>query len=545
MKIALIQINPVIGDFSGNAALIRRQAEAARAQGAALAIFPELALCGYPPLDYVEHAAFLAEQNRQMELLTQEIKGIAVLCGIISPCREKGGKPLHNTALLFRDGHILHASHKKLLPTYDVFDESRYFQPGRSSQFHCLDGLNLGITICEDLFNDADAFPQQLYDLDPVAELAGRHRLDLLINIAASPFTMGKQALRQKAFAAISAKYGVPLLYCNQVGGQDSILFDGASLVLDRQGRLCGQAGSFAEEMLLVDSDRLAPVAAPVADEVAAVHDALVMGTRDYVRKCGFAKVIVGLSGGIDSALTCALACTALGPDNVMGVGLPSPYSSPGSIEDARQLAANLGIRFELLPISPIFEACKESLAPLFTGYGEDVTEQNIQARIRGMLLMALANKYRALLLTTGNKSELAVGYCTLYGDMSGALAVISDVPKMLVYALARHINQDREIIPAATISKPPSAELAPDQKDQDDLPPYEVLDPIVAAYLEEHRSIDEIVGLGFAEEVVRDVVRRIKINEYKRKQAAMGLKVTSKAFGFGRRYPTAERFQE
>ncbi len=513
--------------------------------GAELAIFPELALCGYPPMDYLEHPAFLSQQDVHLARLIEETKGIAILCGIISPCHEQRGKKLHNSALLFKDGKTLHTSHKKLLPSYDVFDESRYFQPGTSSQFFCLDGLKLGITICEDLFNDCDAFPEQLYDTDPVAELNRRHDLDLLINIAASPFTMGKQHLRHKAFSTISGKYGVPLLYCNQVGGQDSILFDGASFVLDGAGRICAQAQAFAEDLLLIDSNELSPIACPEVNEVAAVHDALVMGTRDYVRKCGFSTAIVGLSGGIDSALTCALACEALGPENVMGVGLPSPYSSQGSIDDARRLAENLGIRFELLPISTIFDSCRQSLAPLFAGYEEDVTEQNIQARIRGLLLMALANKYRALLLTTGNKSELAVGYCTLYGDMSGALAVISDVPKMLVYELSRYVNRDKELIPTSTIDKAPSAELAPDQKDQDDLPPYEILDPILAAYLEEHKTVADIVAAGFEEAVVRDVVRRIKINEYKRKQAAMGLKVTSKAFGFGRRYPTAEKFQD
>lgn len=544
MKIALIQINPIIGDFSGNAAIIREKSLRAKEMGAQLALFPELALCGYPPMDYLEHSSFLRDQNTHLDSLIHDIQGIAVLCGIITPCKERNGKPLHNTALLFRDGEILHASHKKLLPTYDVFDESRYFQPGSSSQFFALDGLKLGITICEDLFNDINAFPEQHYNSDPIAELTAHHHLDLLINIAASPFTLGKQPLRKKAFSAISRKYDLPLLYCNQVGGQDSILFDGASFVLDGQGRLCAQAQAFSENILLVDSNQLSPVACPAANEVTAVHDALVMGTRDYVRKCGFTKVLVGLSGGIDSALTCALACEALGAENVMGVGLPSPYSSEGSIDDTRALAENLGIRLELLPISAIFDSFKESLAPLFEGYQEDVTEQNIQARIRGVLLMAMANKFRSLLLTTGNKSELAVGYCTLYGDMSGALAVISDVPKMLVYELSHYVNRKEEIIPANTITKPPSAELAPNQKDQDDLPPYEVLDPILAAYLEEHKSLAEIIESGFDAAIVEDVVRRIKINEYKRKQAAIGLKVTSKAFGFGRRYPTAQRFQ-
>lgn len=544
MKIALCQINPIIGDFSGNAEIIKTEAQRAREMGAELAIFPELALCGYPPMDYLEHPAFLEGQNRVLDRLIGEIDGIAILTGMISACLHKRGKPLHNSALLFRNGEILHTSHKKLLPTYDVFDESRYFQPGSSSQFFCLDGLNMGITICEDLFNDPDAFAERLYDTDPVADLNAEHDLDLLINIAASPFTMGKQQVRRTAFAAISNKYGLPLLYCNQVGGQDSLLFDGAGFALDKQGRLCAQARTFADDLIMIDSSRFVPMALPPTDQVAAVHDGLVLGTRDYLHKCGFRQAIVGLSGGIDSALTCALACAALGAENVMGVGMPSPYSSPGSITDAEQLAENLGIRFELMAIDKILAACRASLAPLFEGLQEDVTEQNIQARIRGLLLMALANKYQALLLSTGNKSELAVGYCTLYGDMNGALAVLADVPKLLVYELGRYVNRERQIIPTDTINKAPSAELAPNQKDQDTLPPYEVLDPILSAYLEEHKSITEIIAAGFDEEIVRDVVWRIKSNEHKRKQAALGLKVTSKAFGFGRRYPTAERFQ-
>ena len=410
--------------------------------------------------------------------------------------------------------------------------------------------MRLGITICEDIFNDKETFPHPLYQSDPVAALFAEHakKPDLLINIAASPYTMGKAALRRKIFSQLCAKYQLPLLYVNQVGGQDSILFDGRCLVMNQNGHLIRSAAPFVEEMLIIDTDLMIDSAKPIQpkrDETPEVLTALVMGTRDYVHKCGFKKAIIGLSGGIDSALTAAIASQALGHQNIMGVALPSPYSSEGSVKDARQLATNLNIRFETVPISPLFQVCRETLDPLFHDLAEDVTEQNIQARLRGMLLMALANKFDSLLLSTGNKSELAVGYCTLYGDMNGGLAVISDLPKMLVYDLARYLNRKKEIIPWSTITKPPSAELAPDQTDQDDLPPYEILDSILKAYLEDHRSLEEIITMGFERNIVDDVIRRVKRNEYKRKQAPMGLKVTGKAFGFGRRYPTAEQFEE
>ena len=544
MKCALIQLNPTIGDFKANGDKIMHWSLQAAEAGAELAIFPELALSGYPPQDYLEHPSFIEQQDQVLQRLVKEAP-LAILLGGVSRCQLGYGKPLHNSALLIDQGELLFSSHKKLLPTYDVFDESRYFQPGQSGQFCYFRGLGIGITICEDLFNDSDAFPEQLYEVDPIATLHDHDELDLLINIAASPFSMGKIAKRRQSFGLICRKYSTPLLYCNQVGGQDSILFDGSSMALDNQGRICGQAASFAEDMVLVDLQKMGPLEdKPGTDEQAGV-EALVMGCRDYVHKCGFDQVVVGLSGGIDSALTCAIAVKALGADKVMGVGLPSPYSSPGSIDDARALAANLGIRFELLPIADIFAAVKGTLAPLFTGMAEDVTEQNMQARIRGLLLMALANKFNALLLTTGNKSELAVGYCTLYGDMNGALAVISDVPKTLVYKLSKELNQEGELIPAATITKPPSAELAPDQLDQDDLPPYDELDEILEKYLERRLPVYDIIKSGHEHSVVHDIIRRIRINEYKRKQAALGLKVTSKAFGVGRRFPTAERFKE
>ena len=545
MKVALIQLNPVIGDFSGNIAKISRYVEKAAQAGCGLAVLPEHAISGYPPQDYLEHEAFLSQQEAAINALVAGVRGIGVLCGAITRHSGSTGKPLHNSALLFENGSILFAAHKRLLPTYDVFDEDRYFEPGEASSPFTYKGARLGITICEDIFNDEDSFPHPLYQVNPVADLT-RAGIDLLINIAASPFTIGKQQLRLTIFSQLCRKYQTPMVYVNQVGGQDSVLFDGASLVLGHDGGLRRQASSFCEEMLVIDTDRLPTGAPPPAnDETALVFQALAMGCRDYIRKCGFSRILIGLSGGIDSALTCAIACEALGPENVMGVALPSPYTSMESITDADRLAANLGIRLETLDISDTFASFRRTLAPLFTGLQEDITEQNIQARIRGTLLMALANKFNALLLSTGNKSEMAVGYCTLYGDMAGALSLLSDIPKQMVYALSRFVNRDREIIPARTISRAPSAELAPDQKDQDDLPPYEVLDPILAAYLEEHLAIDDIVRRGFDRHIVEDIVRRIKRNEYKRQQAAMGLKVTSKAFGYGRRYPIAQNFRE
>ncbi len=542
MKIALIQINPVIGNFSENIRRIAAFINKAKIQGCALAVLPELAVSGYPPRDYLEHEAFLAAHDLALQTLILQTSGIAVLCGSISRHTGETGKLLYNSALLFEDGNLLFTAHKRLLPTYDVFDESRYFEPGDSSSTFSYKGLRLGITICEDIFNDEECFAHPLYAANPVADLTG---MDILINIAASPYTMGKQQARMDIFSGLCRKYRIPLVYVNQVGGQDSVLFDGASLVLDKKGSLCHQARSFDEDLLVIDTDKLVPLQEKKGDETHLVLQALSMGCRDYIKKCGFTKVLLGLSGGIDSALTCAIACHALGRENVMGVALPSPYTSQESIEDARELAENLGIRFEIVPISDTFASFRESLSPLFSGLKEDVTEQNIQARIRGTLLMAMANKFYALLLSTGNKSEMAVGYCTLYGDMCGALSLLSDVPKQLVYELARFINRDKEIIPARSISKAPSAELAPGQKDQDDLPPYEMLDPILQAYLEEHLSIREITARGFGRKIVEDIIRRIKINEYKRQQAAMGLKVTSKAFGFGRRYPIAQQFKE
>lgn len=555
MKIALIQLNPVIGDFAYNTDKIARWAAKAKAQGCELAVFPELAVSGYPPQDLLERPAFLADHDTAFRELLRQVRGIGVLTGLITRHTAGTGKPLHNSAVLFEDGKVLFTTHKRLLPTYDVFDESRYFEPGGHSAIASYRGLRLGVTICEDIWNDKNVFEHQLYAIDPVGELlAGAGpAADLIINLAASPFNIGKAAIKHGIFANLTTKYNLPMVYVNQVGGQDSLIFDGESLIMDRSGAVICKARRFAEDMITVDTENWRRRSStcsgedfPAGDgELHSVHQALLLGTSDYVRKCGFSRVVIGLSGGIDSALTAVIATQALGPQNVLGVALPSPYTSEESMEDARLVAENLGIRFEVLPITDIFKSHLDTLAPVLAGHAPNVTEQNIQARIRGNLLMAVANREGRLVLSTGNKSEMAVGYCTLYGDMTGGLAVISDVPKLMVYRLARSINREREVIPWRCISKPPSAELAPNQRDEDDLPPYETLDPILRAYLEENRTINQIVAMGFDRAVVTDVVRRIRTNEYKRKQAPLGLKVTTKAFGYGRRYPVAERYQE
>jgi len=574
MKIALIQINPVIGDFAGNSARMVAAAAEAAARGCGLAVFPELALSGYPPQDLLERPSFLADHDRALARLIEQVRGIGLLCGAVIRNPEPAGKPLYNAALLCEDGRVLFRTAKRLLPAYDVFDESRYFEPGRTASLCTYRGLKLAITVCEDIWNDQRVFPRCLYHCDPAAELLGPAGggADLLLNLAASPFNLGKNAIKQQIFANICATYQVPLIQVNQVGGQDSLVFEGGSLALDRTGRVICRAARFREDLVVLDTAtwqgevRAVPAeqSDPADPEAAEVLQALILGTRDYVRKCGFSGVVIGLSGGIDSALVAVIAVRALGPENVLGIAMPSPYSSAASLEDARRLAANLAVAFGELPITPIFESYRRSLAPFFAetaavpaiGQGPlaadpeeapavSLTEQNIQARIRGNLLMAAANRYRRLVLSTGNKSEMAVGYCTLYGDMSGGLALLADVPKTLVYRLARLINRTGEIIPRHTLEREPSAELAPDQKDQDDLPPYEVLDPILQAYLEEQLPIREIVARGFDPEVVREVVSRVRRNEHKRKQAPPGLKVTTKAFGYGRRYPVAENYQE
>lgn len=543
MKIALVQINPIIGDFAYNSRKIITACTEAKRVGCGLIIFPELVLSGYPPHDLLERNAFLAAHDEAMASLCDAFPDIDVVLGGLEVRRAtSGGKKLYNSAFVVQRGKVVQKIQKQLLPTYDVFDEKRWFEPGEKSGVFEWRGIRFGLTICEDIWHSEIGE----YQKNPVDDFfAEGRRVDCLINISASPFERDKEAVRHRLFQAICKTHSVPLLYVNQVGGQDSLLFDGRSLVMSAEGEICAKGKGFEEDMLLVDTENWCGTMHGELQEnsVAAVHDALVMGIHDYVCKSGFRSVVLGLSGGIDSALTAALAVRALGAENVLGVALPSPYSSEDSMEDAQGLAMNMEFRFEVLRISNLFAGFKETLQPLFAGLEEDITEQNLQARIRGNLLMALSNKFGHLLLSTGNKSEMAVGYCTLYGDMNGGLAVISDVPKQLVYELSRYINRDKEIIPNRTISKAPTAELKLDQCDQDDLPDYAILDQILELHLEEHLEVEEITVRGFAKELVADVLRRVRLNEYKRKQAPMGLKVTSKAFGYGRRYPNVQNF--
>ncbi len=543
VKIALAQINPTVGDFTGNSAKIIEYARRAQAAGAAVAVFPELCICGYPPRDLVENAAFVQRGQETVERIAQETRGISVICGLPTPAHAATGKKVMNSAVLLRDGRTVMQQSKMLLPTYDVFDEMRNFAPGSRQELFGFEGQCVALTICEDAWNDKSFWNRQLYQFDPVEALM-RGGGNLLLNVSASPFYVGKRELRRQMLAALATKYKKPVIMVNQVGGNDSLVFDGSSLALAPDGRVVAQARSFEEDLIYFDSESLAGDMHPQNEGVeASAYAALVLGTRDYVRKCGFQRVIVGLSGGIDSALTACIAADALGPQNVIGVGMPGPYSSRGSIDDARALASNLGIRLELIRITDVFQSFLKALGPVFAGREEDVTEENVQARIRGVLLMALSNKFSGLVLTTGNKSELAVGYCTLYGDMVGGLAVISDVPKTMVYRLAQYVNASRPAIPRSTIEKPPSAELRPNQKDSDMLPDYGVLDEILEDYIEENRSPEEIArARGFDLRLVRTVVRMIERAEYKRQQAAPGIKISEKAFGVGRRFPIAAR---
>ena len=543
MKIALGQVNPTVGDFAGNAAKIVDYARRAQAVGASLILFPELSVCGYPPRDLVERTSFVSQNRETAERIALETRGIAVICGLVTPAEVETGKSVMNSAALLRDGKVAFLQSKMLLPTYDVFDEMRNFAPGRSQALFAFGGRQVALTICEDAWNDKQFWNKRLYTFDPVEALmqAGGN---LLLNISASPFWLGKRELRRDMLATIARNYRVPVVMVNQVGGNDSLVFDGSSLVLDPAGEIVAQGKSFEEDLVYFDSDRLGgDLHQQLEGEEASAYAALVLGTRDYVRKCGFRQVIVGLSGGIDSALTAVIAAEAVGSENVLGVGMPGPYSSQGSIDDARALAENLGIRFELLCISEIVESYKKTLAKVFAGRKEDETEENIQSRARGALLMALSNKFGALVLSTGNKSELGVGYCTLYGDMAGGLAVISDVPKTLVYRLARYVNARQPVIPQASLDKPPSAELRPDQKDSDTLPPYDVLDTILEDYVEESHTAEQIAEAhGFELAVVRRVIWMVDRTEYKRQQAAPGLKISAKAFGYGRRFPIAAK---
>ncbi len=543
MKIALGQINPTVGDFSGNAAKIISFACQARAAGASLILFPELCVCGYPPRDLVERPSFVAHNRETVERIAAETRGIAVICGLVTAAEAETGKSVMNSAALLRDGGIAFVQSKMLLPTYDVFDEMRNFAPAKSQSLFPFCGKQMALTICEDAWNDKHFWHKRLYTVDPVEALvqAGGN---FVLNISASPFWLGKREFRREMLATIARQDKVPVALVNQVGGNDSLVFDGSSLVLNSAGEVIAQGKSFEEDLIYFDSDRLTgEIHGQTEGEEASAYAALVLGTRDYVRKCGFRQVIIGLSGGIDSALTACIAAEAVGPENVVGVGMPGPYSSPGSIEDARSLAQNLGIRFELLCITDIFESYRKTLQRVFAGRREDATEENLQARTRGALLMALSNKFGAIVLSTGNKSELGVGYCTLYGDMVGGLAVISDVPKTLVYRLSRYVNSRRPVIPQASLEKPPSAELRPDQKDIDSLPPYETLDTVVEEYVEDSHTAEQIAAdHDYDLALVQKVIRMVDRAEYKRQQAAPGLKISPKAFGSGRRFPIAAK---
>jgi NAD+ synthetase len=583
MRLALAQINPTVGDIAGNATLIRDAIEQAKAADARLVVFPELAIIGYPPKDLLLKPAAIAQCKDAVDRLAQHCVGITAVIGLPLLSDKPSGRTLYNAAALCRDGKVVGHHLKHLLPTYDVFDEQRYFEPGPRVDLSDVDGVKLGVSICEDLWNDRESFARQLYHDNPVDELADAGA-QLFVNCSASPYVVRKHAFRLKLMANVAKRHRLPMVYCNQVGGNDELVFDGNSCVLDAEGNVIAHANDFEPDLLIADvpvhgeqekvgqASRLpsttsepgrrdaCPTAQPTnrietpREGLASVYAALVLGLRDYCKKCGFKKIVMGLSGGIDSAVSCAVAVDAIGADNVIGVGMPSRYSSGGSVDDARRLAENLTVKFDVVPIEPAHAAMESMLAEAFAGTEPGVAEENIQARVRGNLMMALSNKTGALLVTTGNKSEMAVGYCTLYGDMCGGFSVLVDVPKLMVYDLARWINEDehsplrlryrRPVIPGDTITKPPSAELRPDQTDQDSLPPYEILDPIIERYVEREQSVQAIIDeTGYDAETVHRIARLIDRNEYKRKQAAPGLKITGRAFGFGRRMPIAQRY--
>lgn len=547
MKIGLAQINPTVGDLSGNRSLILDAYHSLVEDGAELVVFPELATCGYPPRDLLFKSRFVADTEASLREIAAATGAVPALIGFVEARpADTPGRPFYNAAAWCAEGRVQHIGRKSLLPNYDVFDEERYFEPAAGPTVVEWQGLRIGITICEDIWNHSSVATSRRYCEDPVAELASQS-IDLLINLSASPWHEGKNEAREPLVQVAAERCACPAVYCNMVGGNDELIFDGGSLVAHpERGLIAGLAG-FATEHRIVDLDTAAPNFSEYFNLKgnAATQRALVLGIRDYAHKSGFSRALIGLSGGIDSAVVAALAAEALGPQNLMGVALPSAISSQHSRDDAAALAANLGIDYHELPIADVVATAETTLKPIFGNRPADVTEENIQARARGLLLMAMSNKFGALLLTTGNKSEIAVGYCTLYGDMCGGLAAISDLPKMKVYALARHINSEagRELIPQNTIDKAPSAELRPDQKDEDSLPPYPVLDAILRLYVEAGLSRAEIVAKGYEPAIVNDIVRKVDLNEYKRKQAAPGLKTTPLAFGIGRRIPIVQKY--
>jgi len=545
LKIALAQINPVIGDLEGNSRKIESNFQKAGDQNVDLVVLPELAITGYPPRDLLDKPDFVSESEKTFQKLLTRLKGPAVLCGHLYQPSVGLGRKLYNSAVLFRNGSILARADKILLPTYDVFDEMRYFRPGKDAVVVEFQGTRLGISICEDAWNFPGFRDQDIHSRNPIEEMVAAGA-EWLVNISASPYRLMRWKTRLDLGKHIATTYRKPFLLVNQVGGNDDLLFDGHSFAFSGEGHRIAQGQGFEEDLLVFELDETnEDRVSSLESEEEEIFKALVMGVRDYLFKCGYRKAVVGLSGGIDSAVVAVIAAAALGEENVSGISMPSQYTQSQSVDDAEQLAKNLGTAFHVISIKDLFDEYKNTLDPLFAGKPEDVTEENIQARIRGNILMAYSNKMGNMVLSTGNKSEMSVGYCTLYGDMAGGLSVISDVPKMKVYALARWINRDREIIPHSIIDRPPTAELRPNQRDQDSLPPYEVLDPILEGYVESHLSVDQLVAQGFEESVVRDVVRKVDNNEYKRKQAAPGLKITDKAFGTGRRFPIAQKFRQ
>lgn len=544
MKIALAQINQTVGDFRKNTEKICSFIDCAKSRGAHLVVFPELAVTGYPPKDFLDIPAFIDENLKALNNITHHVSGISAIVGFADKNKLPYGKLVHNAAAFIQDQKIVSVHHKSLLPTYDVFDEHRYFEPAHVISPTRFMNHTLGISICEDIWNDEEFWTRPLYERDPIESLVSQ-RSNIIINISSSPFAVGKhEKIRLRMLIHDAVKYKVPFVYVNQVGGNDDLVFDGNSTVINAEGKLIAQAATFEEDLMIVDLDNLEVQVLPkIYPPIETIRKALIVGLQDYMAKCGFKKVVIGLSGGIDSAVTAALAVEALGNDNVIGVLMPSQFTSSESIDDATKLAVNLGVSYKIIPIKGIFGSYLNTLETEFQGMPSDITEENLQARIRGNILMAISNKYGYLVLSTGNKSELAVGYCTLYGDMSGGLALISDVPKTMVYELARLINREREIIPQNSINRSPSAELKPNQLDQDTLPPYEILDGILKAYVEDAKSPSEIIHMGFEKKIVLEVIKKVKRNEYKRRQAPPGIKVTSKAFGSGRRMPIAHKF--
>lgn len=544
MRVGLAQIDPLIGDFEGNAHKICLEIGRARGAGCDLVVFPELALVGYPPRDLLELRDFVSASRRLWPKIMEATQGIGVICGVVDE-NEGAGKPYRNTALFFDRGRLLAAYHKRLLPSYDVFDEERYFEPGQGVLLLEWGGERIGLTICEDIWNVAEYLPRPLYRCDPMLELTAE-RPTVVINISASPYHLGKASWVEGLLRGHAERSGAQLIYVNQVGGNDELVFQGHSMVWTPSGRLAASGADFREDFIVYDTrSRQGDCHSARLESCAEVIEGLLLGLRDYAGKCGFSKSLVGLSGGVDSAVVACLAAMALGPDKVLGVAMPGPYNAPESLLDAESLATRLGIQFQVLPIHDLFESSLRTLQPAFKGLPQDVTEENLQARIRGMILMALSNKFDRLLLSTGNKSEMAVGYCTLYGDMNGGLAVLGDVPKTMVYEIARELNRRHGWIPERILSRAPSAELRPGQKDQDTLPPYEVLDGILAAYVEGRLPASEIIAQGWDPDIVRWVVRRVDQNEYKRWQAPPILRVTTKAFGIGRRFPIAQGYRQ